>query len=606
MRAVLERDFLAEVVRPRTFWFRTLVAAAVSFTVLAVALDNPRYLADQPDRAAKEIFLGGAFTLLALLAVLTPPAVVGSVLEERNRETLPLVLASPVRPAGFALAKLLARSGTVFAWALGAVVPLTAMLLLGGVDTEDIATAGMLAAGVVLEMAAWSLWLSTVSRRMATAAVGAYLLPAGRWALTGVLAALVVVPPWEGAAPPSALERQGGLWAAVTTPLPGCFRLGDRREYDREMARWWDGSANRPRMIQVRTPSGTRWMPAPPPPPGALRGPLPLHLREPAAAYLLCSLLAAGAAVLAAGRRLRYEAEPRRPFLDRWKRTRRLLRRPPGDGNPVAWKESRLLNTAASRPMYYGTLLLLLLSTVGYALAVSLGETNARERREIALGLASGQACLLGLVAVVAAAASIAQERTSGTLDLLRASPVTAREFFRGKEIGALRGLGFLLLVPALHLLLVLVLGDLPPVVVAASALVLLLSSVLWTGVGLHCGLLAFRTGPAVGLAGGAYGLLLLGVPALGLLLEEGFREREAADLLFGLWPPAWGFLLPEAALRWLDDYRYMEFTWDPGLHREHAAALLGTLLFLAAAILLHALGPRLAARRFEREREAG
>ena len=610
MRAVLERDFLSEIVRPRTFWFRSLAAVAVSVVVLGIAFDNHAYWLQAPDRAAREIFLGGAFTLLGLLAVLTPPTVVGSVLDERVRETLPLVLAAPVRPSGFALAKLLARSGTVFAWALGAVVPLTALLLLGGVSAGDIATLVLVAVGSVVEMAAFALWISTVSRRIATAAILAYLAPALRWGASIGFAALFLSPPTEPfrqLATPAVQEASFLLLS--TTPLLAAGRLADAREYDREVQRALRRGTADASPVFMMTPRGPRYVPPPPPRPV----PVPFAARHPGIVYLAWSLLFALAAVAAAGRRLAREAEPRSTFfadlfasvIGRGRRGGRNLRgSPPGEGNPMAWKESRLLNTAASRPLYYGVLLLLLLSVVVYLLACFF-HPNARDMEEGALGVLAGHGCLLGLVAVVASAAGMAHERTTGTLDHIRASRNTPNEFFRGKALGVARGLGFLSLFPALLLIICLATGILAAPAILASVYALLLSLAFWTGTGLLCGMVTLRTGTAVSLAGGVYGIFMVGVPLLAALLGQVFKARDAAEFLVGLWPPGTAYLFPEAMLRWTYP-RFPGSDWTTRLNDDHESAVFWTAVLTVAAVALHLLGPRLSARRFERERENG
>lgn len=594
MRAVLERDFLAEVVRPRSFLFRVLVVVAVALVVVAVWSENRWEFRERPDGAARFLFVGGAFALLGLLAVLTPPSVIGSILEERQRETLPLVLAAPIGPTAFAAAKLLARAGAVLAWALAALVPLFALTLFGGVSPESVGTLALLAAGLVLELAAWGVWISSVTRRLATGAILGFLLPALRWGVTLGACAFAVDPPVERVPELPAAWRPALWWAAATTPAPAAGLLGDERDYGRTVQRSlvWSRSA---------------WQgggPRPPTPPLAAA---PLPARHPAAAYLAFSLLAALAGVLLAGRRLAREAEPRASLWERWKRGQRLLRAPPGRGNPIAWKEGRLLNTAASRPLYYTVFVLFVAAEAILLLAMSLGGLRGSEFPEAALGMTSGHACLLGLVACISGAAAMAHERSSGTLDLLRVSPLTHREFLSGKAWGTLRGLGFLLLLPVAHLGVFVACGSLSPPVALLGLPVLALSVLLWTAVGLAAGMACRRTGTAVALAAGLYGALLIGVPLLAIFLGEVAGNRDAAEFLVGLWQPSGTYLTLESFLRLLQpEVRAWHWGPDRPLQDEHhwSLAWSGFLALTAGGLLL--ASPALLRWRFERERERG
>jgi len=171
MRAVFERDLVYEASRPRAFRSRTylglLVATAVAFVLIFCRLQ----LVSAPDLVATYVFRAGAATVVAMLALLTPASVAGAVLGERVQETLALVLASPVGPRRFALAKLLSRTAVILSWGLAALLPLGITVLLGGVGAAEVLRFVGVSTAVVLELAAWALWVSTVTRRPATAAL---------------------------------------------------------------------------------------------------------------------------------------------------------------------------------------------------------------------------------------------------------------------------------------------------------------------------------------------------------------------------------------------------------------------------------------------------
>lgn len=345
-----------------------------------------------------------------------------------------------------------------------------------------------------------------------------------------------------------------------------------------------------------------RWVPVPVAPPPAAA--VPFAAARPTVVYFLFSLVAVLASLLAAGRRLSREAEPQAGLFDRWKGSRRWLRTLPGTGNPMVWKESRLLNTAASRPLYYALLGLLLAGELAFLVFATTDGMSGWDIVQTALAIAAAHACLLGLVAAVAGAASMAHERSTGTLDLLRVSLLTPAEVFRGKVAGAVRALGLLALFPVLHLLLCAATGFLHPLV-AAAALVLLAATLLfWLGVGFACGALLFRSGRAVSLAAGIFGAALVGVPLLAVLLDEGAGMHDASEFLAGLWPPGTVYYFLEAAARAFPG-DYSSWYWYGRVVRHTGATVVAASLLLAAPAAL-LVARRLLARRLHREGESG
>ena len=85
--------------------------------------------------------------------------------------------------------------------------------------------------------------------------------------------------------------------------------------------------------------------------------------------------------VALAGIRLRREAEPPPDPFRRF-RERGMKRRPLGHGNPVTWKEVRLLNTSSSRPLFYSVLGVLLL-----VLAISFGAMEDSDGMSVVLAV---------------------------------------------------------------------------------------------------------------------------------------------------------------------------------------------------------------------------
>jgi len=578
VRAVLERDFLSQVGRPRAFVFRTLTAALVATVLLLVVVENSRTFDRRPDEAARLLFTGGSITVLCLLAILTPPSVIGAVLEERQRETLPLVLATPVGPFAFAAAKLLARSLAVLLWAAAALVPLAAVLLLGGVSGSQVLDFALLSTGVVLEMAGWGVAVSSVSRRLATAAVLGYLLPLVRWVAFFVAALLLLEPPRGTPASGPRPEHPGPPTALLlSTPMPALVHMMEPRVWDRGLDEIYSASGGSP----------------------------PALGRQPAVVFLLAGLSAAAAGVLAAGLRLRREGEPRRPGAPGWLLNR--LRRPVPDGSDaLKWKETRLLNAAASRPLYYTVLVLLGASEVIFVVACSVWLVHDREIREFAFGLLGAQATLLGLVGAVVGAASIAHERVLGTLDLLRVSPVTPAAFLRAKAAGALRGVAFLSLFPLVHLVVLGATGIAATPTIALGAGLAVLIPAFWTWIGVTAGLASRTPATAVARVGAAFGVMLVALPIVAVVVEETFRARDLGEFLVTGWHPATVFLALDASEITFHREALPYWRHSARLGDEHAGALVWIAACVAATLCLLWRAPRVAAERFDRERDGG
>ncbi len=491
MRAVLERDFLTEFSSERAFRARSylglLVAVAIALTLLILQAAGREL---DPDRIALYVFRWSALALLASIFLLAPASVVGSVLAERLQQTLLLVLTSPVGPLRFALAKMVARAAVVGGYALSALPPLMVPLLYGGVSGQQVVDLGLVAAGVVLETSAWGLVVSTWSSRLATASVLAYLIPAARWVIMakGVLPSVFAALGMGWAQPVGPLAAA----AASTTPVPGLARALAPDE--------WASWANPAGGFGLAPGGG-----------GPVFGAGPLD--SPGLLYLAAAAVFAALAVVLAGRRLAREAEPRgrvrfdlrhavatvrgaRPGAGSAPARRRP--RPGPDHNPVAWREQRLVNTGTSRPLYYGVMAALLLLLVRFVtdLAAYRSRGYSLSPEELPLLLVASS-LLLAVAAAAAGAAAVSHERTQGTWDLLRTSPLDAWDIAEGKRAGLLRGLGFLAVVPAGLLVIVVLHGSLTPGGALLAAVLMGLPPLLFAQVGLYLGTRIRRPGLA-------------------------------------------------------------------------------------------------------------
>ncbi len=576
MRAVLERDFLREVSRGRAFLVRSLVAAILSAAILVVAAVEYDELARRADEVAVDLFRAGAFSLLALLALWTPPMTVEAILEERQQGTLSLVLAAPVHPAGLALGKILARSGAVLSGALAAVPCLAVPLLLGGVPWSSVVALVVTTTAVVLELAAWSVFVSSISKRLATAVVLAFVLPAARWTAWGALNA------WAG----------DGSFHEWTVPLVTTFPLGPLMEI------------MEPGLLAKEVGSiGS--------------GPLPpfwtFLLAQPWWSCLAFSALLAALSAAASARRLAREEEPwfltlpsflRRtakaaaprppasPFPSRLPRVP-TLRRLFGHGspglNPVVWKEARQLNTATSRPLYYTVLVVLLC-----IFAAGIGDEN---ERDVWRSL-SAEMVLLCLVGCVQGAAAFGHERSQGSYDLLRSSPLPAWDIVLGKVTGGVVGLGFLAAVPLCHVVIASLSGTVEFIPTLAALLLCSTLPVYWTVQGLSCSANHEKVRPAMVRALAAFGTVLVAAPLLGSLGRKiGILDWRDSQWFLMATPPATVFGTLDG---FQDLFRNHTWNWEG---EEEKAMVWCVLMAAGAAAHVILMRFRLAGR-FDADRE--
>ncbi len=573
MRAVLERDFLAQVTRGRAVLMRTLLAAVVGGAMLVLILGSAWSWENAQDRLAREIFLVGAFFLLGGICLLAPAHAVGAVLEERIRETLPLVLASPVGPRGLAVAKFLARVASVHVLAAAALPTLALTTVLGGVSGRDLVDLGTLLFGVVVETTAWALYVSCRTRRYATAVVLAYLAPALRWVICGAVGVFLGLRAMERGEEPVA-----GLWLAESTPVAAAFLL------------------TQPTGLATFSSSVPGTFPT-------------LLLAWPAQLFAATALLVAALAVAGSARLLEREAEPASSWLLRWRRGRRWFRRPPPDhGNPVAWKERLLLDAAASRVLYYVVLAVCGLGEGAFLAWLWVERVNlsgGSAPADLAIGFFIGMAVLIALAAGAHGAITVVHEKARGSFDLLRVSPLGAARILDGKRRGILVGVAFLALLPACHLLLCAAVGLVSWFLVAGLLASGTLMVLFWLALGLRCSLGA----PAVRTAVTRYALLVavlgIGGPVTFGLADEVFRipwnqEAGVMALLMGGCPP----LHLMATTDWL--LRAEGRPWNSSVVSDGLGWIWGWTGIMIVVVInaRHALLPRLAAELEDRGEE--
>ncbi|MGH9103888.1 MAG: ABC transporter permease, partial [Acidimicrobiales bacterium] len=129
------------------------------------------------------VFVVLSAAVLALMALLVPGLVGGVVSGERERQTLDLLLCTPVGPARIVVGKLASALAFVLVL-LGASVPLfSAALLLGGISLTQIMVMLLVTLVTVASLGALALLCSVCLRRTTSSTIASYLLAAALFGL---------------------------------------------------------------------------------------------------------------------------------------------------------------------------------------------------------------------------------------------------------------------------------------------------------------------------------------------------------------------------------------------------------------------------------------
>ncbi|HEV3122097.1 MAG TPA: ABC transporter permease, partial [Isosphaeraceae bacterium] len=362
-----------------------------------------------------------AITQAVMVLMITPTLISGVIVEEKQRNTLAYLLASPLTSGEIVLGKLLARLLHLGVF-LGVGLPiLSLMTLFGGIDPVVVATVygGTLTCAFFL--AGLSIYVSTIARNVREALVLVYLLE---------LAWLVLPPTLDG---------------VLRSNWPGLYQgIG-----------WLTGA------LLFSTPSGALYM-------------LRAGWGVSATFWMMGLQVVMGLAlVVLAVRRLRpvfhAQSEKRiriatgRSKLRAWRF--RLLPRPACGADAMLWKELHVSRTsglvkliAASLALIFGAILAFALvidgvkavgelMTYGYAFA---GSQQYIERENLhGLTRWSGTVIYVLLLLGVAASAAtcVTSEREADTWTSLTSTPLSGSEILRAKMLGAVWSMRWLLAV---------------------------------------------------------------------------------------------------------------------------------------------------------------
>ena len=140
-------------------------------------------------------FFGIAIGQELLTLALTPALVAGVIADEKQRKTLHYLMASQLTSSEIVVGKLLARV-LYMVVLLGVSLPvLSLMVLMGGIDPKLVLLSCAATLTTAWFLAALSIWVSTIARRVRDAFFIAYSLE-GIWLLSAIIVRRVAVPGW--------------------------------------------------------------------------------------------------------------------------------------------------------------------------------------------------------------------------------------------------------------------------------------------------------------------------------------------------------------------------------------------------------------------------
>jgi len=494
VNAVFERDYVAFSSSLRFLLLRGGFAAAMAL-LFFVRIAGAYSSQDWSDVGSTLLMI--AVALGTVLLGVAAPASFGTVfVHARARNSLPILLASPLTPLGISAGAFLSRAGLLALLVLAVAPPMALALIFGGVRGAQLIDALFAVTATMLLLGAPAFVISAYAQRTSSAVVSAYLIA------VSVLAGTWFVGQWIA-------KATGDIaLAAAVSPL----------------------HAYKAAISFQRLPPAAL---------GFLSGPCVL---------LLLSLCVAGGAIFVAAWRLHGEATGAftRTDLLTHRRCRPLRRE-----NPVLDHELRRGKFLRRRSPAHGLLALMLLAEGAFfAYAYSAGAWRDINTH---IGLLAFELFLLVLAVSAAGATSLAEDKETNTLELMRAAPLTPAQVVVGKLAGVLRTLLPCLLVPFVHLLVGSYHGVfhlLAAPAVAATGVVVLGT---WAIAGLHQSLeqrlprrAVSRTTALLGIVA-IIGAMTLYGPASGLLRDTDEYIRQSAAL--GANPVA-TMLLPATMLR--------------------------------------------------------
>lgn len=425
--------------RTRHLWLRvgylTAMLVVVVFSMFAAASGGHASLADLA-KGASRTFQWASFTQLALMCFLAPVFTAGAITQERDSQTLNILLSTPLTNAQIVFGSLMSRLYFVFMLLLAGLPIFLVTMIYGGVTMSQIFESFALAGSTALLTGALAIFIAMLGVGTRRTMFSFYLL------IGMYLLALYMFGSWQGtwvAASPPNIADQKMSWLAPLHPFLA-LEVALRRVYAPPYSHLADSSA---------------WV--------------RYSLAFPSAAYVtwttlvafiltLCSLMFVrrgakvgeqtwGNRMLGVFRR-KSEGERRRTLRSVWH-------------NPVAWREAKT-RAAGGRMLRWGVIGLGVIATMVLFIFYIAGSMPAAQVRQWLAGLVAVQFGVAMIIATNTAATSLTKEKEAKSLDLLLTTPLTSRYILWGKLRGLVSFALPLLAVPTLALFVfgLLMMGD--------------------------------------------------------------------------------------------------------------------------------------------------
>jgi ABC-type transport system involved in multi-copper enzyme maturation permease subunit len=524
------RAELLRTARQRRFYVLRLVYGLVLLLIVSTGYQQMRWVhavASVADVARYATQAFNSFALMQLIAVLllVPAVFGGAIADEKQRKTLHYIMASQLSSGEIIVDKVLGRSAHLAVFvAIG--LPIVSLLgLFGGISADSVVVAYLGTFSTGAFAVAMTVLVSTLARRVRDAILTSYLL----------MLIWLLVPPLIF------------LFGSVLRPAL-YFWIQPVNDALADLS---------PVTLWLRS---RFWM--------GLRMGMPA-LVDRTLSMVGAQLVGAALLLLLAIWRLRptfrrQEETPARRtwFSSRKGRLRRRSAQPDCGDDPIWWKEhyfapfDRFTRLVLLPAIVFITLPLTVMTAIQSEAAVaSFWWRGFEARRSLpdgflrALQVDLGWYTALWLLAVAGAmAASVTIEREKDTWESLTATPLTAREIFRGKLLGALwQQRGFFAVLIFLYTVS-LVTGAAHPLAWLASIALLALLTWFVAIVGFYCSLRSSGTSRAMG---STLAILAVfnGTPVILLLWFFGAIGWESSYSVLGAMPSyvAWSMASPES-----------------------------------------------------------
>ncbi|MBI3725621.1 ABC transporter permease subunit [bacterium] len=414
--AIFHREALVHVRHPRTYVFQTVFLAGLVLLLVPLWPTGGGGGAQVADKG-RTIFEYGTLFEMILIALIAPALTANAITSEKDKNTLDILVLTNAGPLSIIFGKLLARIATLGFLLFLSLPVIFALLTLGGIDVKSIG-----AAYAILLSTAWlggslGILLSTILRKTTIALIGGYAF------LTFYLASPAILTPLGF----FAQTRGAGSYDARTAYASPFFDILYLFSPSSFVAResfaqhWW---------INPLISLGAGGVLA------LLSVVLLARARHIDRALGLRQMLE-GVDKLAAG-------------LMPGKTARKLAAERPGPvGNPIYWKETTVNTLGRFRHWWRMNLLIAVL--LGASFFTFQSELGNIEFHKYVGGTLSG---LLVITATMIAATSVSKEREDRTLFVLATTPVECAVYVKGKALGILRNISFLMLLPFIHVLI--------------------------------------------------------------------------------------------------------------------------------------------------------